>query len=45
MHLVKVPRTIDARRVTNAGLDIRHLSFPNASGPVTVRFYEETPTE
>lgn len=40
MHLVHVPETIGARRITNAGLDIKTLSFPNAPGDVTVRFYE-----
>jgi hypothetical protein len=40
LHLLRVPRKIAGRRVTNGGLDIRRLSFPNADGAVTVRFYE-----
>lgn len=39
-HLVHVPATIAGRRVTNAALDLRTLSFPDASGDVRVRFYE-----
>jgi hypothetical protein len=40
MHLLHVPEAIGARHITNAGLDIRSLSFPNAPSAVTVRFYE-----
>jgi hypothetical protein len=40
LHLLRVPQTIDGHRVVNAGLDVRTLRFPDASGPVTVRFYE-----
>lgn len=40
LHLLHVPETIGKRRVTNAGLDIRSLSLPNAQSAVTVRFYE-----
>jgi hypothetical protein len=39
-HLVHVPATIAKRGIANAGLDIRRISFPNAGGPVRVRFYE-----
>jgi len=40
LHLLRVPNAIGTRHITNAGLDIRSLSFPNAEGAVTVRFYE-----
>jgi hypothetical protein len=40
LHLVHVPKAIGTRHITNAGFDIRSLSFPNAPGVVTVRFYE-----
>jgi hypothetical protein len=40
MHLVHVPERIGTRRITNGGLDVRSLSFRNAPGDVTVRFYE-----
>jgi hypothetical protein len=40
MHLLRVPEAIDGHRIVNAGLDVRTLRFPDASGPVTVRFYE-----
>ena len=39
-HLLRVPEEIANRRVTNGGLDIRNLSFPDAPSDVTVRFYE-----
>ena len=39
-HLLHVPETIADRRVTNGGLDIKAISFPDAPGDVTVRFYE-----
>jgi uncharacterized membrane protein YjdF len=39
-HLIRVPEKIGTRHITNAGLDIRNLSFPDAEGAVTVRFYE-----
>jgi hypothetical protein len=39
-HLLHVPERVGARRVTNAGLDIRRLSFPNAPSVVTVNFFE-----
>ena len=39
-HLIRVPEAIGSRKVTNAGLDIRSLSFPNAKGAVTAHFYE-----
>jgi len=43
-HLLHVPRTVDGRRVTNGGWDVRKLAFPDASGPVTVTFSELPPT-
>jgi hypothetical protein len=39
VHLLHVPSTIGKRRVPNAGLDLRRISFPNAPGPVRVRFF------
>jgi hypothetical protein len=40
LHLLQVPETIGTRRITNAGLDIKTLSFPNAPGDTAIRFYE-----
>jgi hypothetical protein len=39
-HLVHVPGTIGKREITNGGLDIRTLAFPNAHGDVIVHFFE-----
>ncbi len=39
---VYVPDNLGGRNVTNAGLDVRTLSFPNAKQSVTIRFYEIT---
>ena len=39
-HLLRVPHEIADRRITNSGLDIRSVSFPDTPGEVTVRFYE-----
>ena len=40
LHLLHVPQKIADRRIANSGLDIRSVSFPDAPGDVTVRFYE-----
>jgi hypothetical protein len=39
-HLMHVPEEFGGRRVTNGGLDISEISFPDSPGPVVVRFYE-----
>ena len=39
-HLLYVPDRIGGHQVTNAGLDIRTLSFPNTHRAVTVHYYE-----
>jgi hypothetical protein len=39
-HLLHVPATICTRHVTNGGLDIRSLSFPNTQSAVIVHFYD-----
>ncbi len=39
-HLLHVPTEIAGRRITNSGLDISRISFPDTPGDVTVRFYE-----
>jgi len=43
LHLLRVPDTLGSRQITNAGLDIRTLAFPNAPGPVVVHFFEIAP--
>ena len=39
-HLVRVPKKLANRRITNAGLRVRTISFPDADEDVHVRFYE-----
>jgi hypothetical protein len=40
LHLLRAPRTVRDRAAPNGGLNIHTLAFPNASGAVTLRFYE-----